>query len=219
MSLWVFMGTVVGVILGQTGVPRVAVVHVPVVSDKYVRTHDLEAQFDQKRIAFNQQRDEIKQKIERLNQSLQEELKPGSPEYQERARQVLLLETELKFFVESEGQKIEQGLAGSLRSIYNDIHAAIKAVADEKGIDIVLAADAVPPDPPTSTQQARQQIVLQKVLYWTTRADITEEVITRLNAEYKPQPLTLEGALQPPKGGEAQGKPPASPAPKNGAKP
>ncbi len=197
---------------GASGSAKTAVVNVAVVSEKYQRTKDLETQFDQRRQAFNQQRDQIKQRIERTQQSLQEEFKPGTPEYDERLKQLALLEAEMKFFVEAEGQKIEQGLAGSLRSIYNDIVAAIKEVADAKGIDVVLAADQVPAEPPINTQQARQQIVLQKVLYWTPKVDLTEEVSARLNERYKAQPsLTLEGTIQPAKGTE--------PPPKGGAKP
>jgi len=41
-------------------------------------------------------------------------------------------------------------------------------------------------DAPDSTA-LRQQILLQKVIYYTDRMDITEEVLTRLNTEYASQ--------------------------------
>lgn len=172
---------------GGFGSTRVAVLNVPAVSERYLRTSDLEARFDQQRAKFNQQRDALREKIERATRSLQEEFKPGTTEFEERRKQLAVLEAELQWFVETEGQKTEEGLASSLRSIYGDIEAVVREVAEERGIDVVLASDQLPDDPPGSTRQARQQIVLQKVVYWNPRVDLTDEVVARLNAKYKSQ--------------------------------
>ena len=180
------------VVAGQqsgVGTTRIAVVNVPVVSERYLRTTDLEAQFEQRRAKFNEQRDALRQKIERTKRSLQEEFKPGTDEFRERMKQLAMQEAELHWFREMEGQKIEQGLAGSLRSIYNDIQAVVAEVARERGIDLVLAADQLPKEPPATTTQARQQVVLQNVLFWHPRVELTDEVVTRLNMKYKAQKL------------------------------
>jgi hypothetical protein len=50
----------------------------------------------------------------------------------------------------------------------------------------VLAADNVPADAPDTPNQARQTILLQKVLYWKPDVDLTEAVLTKLNQRYKP---------------------------------
>jgi len=179
--------------------PKVAVVNVPAVSERYLRTSDLEAQFEERRVKLNQQRDAMQERIERTGRSLQEELKPGTKEFEERRKQLAMLEAELQWFIETEGQKVEQGLAGSLRSIYSDIQTAVRAVAEEKGIDLVLAADQLPNEASQSITQVRQQIVLQKVVYWNARLDLTDDVVTRLNAEYRAQRLNSPaGAAQPP---------------------
>ncbi len=192
---------------------KVAVVNVAGVSEKYAKTADLEAQFDAVRRKLNQERDAMKEKIEKANRSLQEELKPGTDEFRARRKQIALMEAELQWFVESEGQKVEKSLAESLRSIYADIQVVVREIAQEKGVDIVLAADQLPAETPDSANQVRQHILLQKVLFWNPNVDFTDEVITRLNARYKASapasgPITIESAQIKPK------EPAPSPPPK-----
>lgn len=182
--------------LGQQapyGPTRVAVVDVPAVSERYHGTKDLEAQFEQHRVKFNEQRGALQMKIEQARRSLTEELKPGTQVFAERRKQLVMLEAELQWFVDAQGQQIEFGLAQSLRRIYADIREAVTELAEERGIDVVLAADRLPPEAPPTTQQARQQIVLQKVVFWSPRVDLTEEVITRLNAAYQARQLSPPG--------------------------
>jgi len=178
---WVF----ILVLCGVTQATNVAVVNVAKVSEKYLKTADLESQFDVTRRKVAQERDAMKQKSDNANKSLQEELKPGTEEYRQRKKEIAVMDAELQWFTESEGQKIEQGLAVSLRSIYDDIRAVAKEVAEEKGFDIVLASDQLPNETPDSPTQVRQHILLQKVIFWNDKVDITEEVVSRLNAKYK----------------------------------
>jgi len=178
----------------------VAVVDVPAVSERYQGTKELEAVFEQRRVKFNQERDALRERVEKLRRSLQEELKPGSAEFEERRKQLVMLEAEMQWYNDSQGQLIEAGLASSLHQIYNDIHAAVSDVAEANGIDIVLAADRLPPESPPTTQQARQQILLQKVIYWAPNVDITAAVVEHLNAKYQ--------AAQAEKAGGGAAKPP-----------
>lgn len=182
----------------QGGSARVAVVDVPAASSRYARTADLEAQFEQQRIKFNEERSTRQQRIQRLEQSLQEELKPGTPEFEGRRKDLAMQQAELQWFVESESQRIERALAESLRVIFSDILESIREVSDEQGIDIVLAADRLPEEPAQNTSQVRQQIVLQKVLHWNPRVDLTEMVITRLNERYRARKLTSPSGAAPP---------------------
>jgi Skp family chaperone for outer membrane proteins len=168
-----------------TGSASVAVVSIADVSEKYQRTGDLEGFFEAQRSQFHRVRDEQRQKIERMTKSLQEELRPGTAEFRERAKQIAMLDAELKWFMESEGQRLEEGLKASLRSIYDDIVVVVREVAEEKQVDVVVAADRLPDALPESPNQLRQQILLQKVLYWSPKVDLTPEVIQRLNARYQ----------------------------------
>ncbi len=178
---------------GSTGTPHVAVVNVALASEKYARTADLEAQFDAKRRRLREEQDGLRERIELTARSLKEELKPGSEAFVARRKELAMLEAEHQYFVESKQREIEAGLAMSLRSIYGDIQFAVAEVAREKAIDIVVAGDTIPDsDQPDTPNMARQQILLQKVLYWSPRVDLTADVIVRLNATYAAQ-----GAGQP----------------------
>ncbi len=166
------------------GATSVAVVNIPEVSERYNRRADLEARFELVRADLNKKRDELRDKITRAGRSLQEELKPGTSEYFARERELVMLEAELKYFVESEGRRIEGELAGSLKLIFDDIQAAVSEIAKQRNIEIVLAADQLPAAAPENTSQVRQQIVLQKVIYWHPNVDITDDVVNHLNQGY-----------------------------------
>ena len=204
VSFWL---AVVLPLVGQqdvSGSVRVAVVNVPAVSERYLKTTDLEAEFEKLRQAFNQQREALQSRIDRTARSLQEELKPGTEEHWERRKQLALLDAELQVFIESEGQKVESKMASSLRAIFDDILAATREIARERGIDVVLASDQMPKNVPESSTQVRQQIMLQKVLYWSPRVDLTDDIITRVNAKYRAQPSSSPpvGSARPAGGGE-----------------
>jgi len=202
------------------GSTRVAVVHVASVSEQYSRTRDLEAQFESLRARLGQDRDAQRDRIERLKRSLQEELKPGSDEFRERRKELAIREAELQVFVETEGQKIEEGLKSSLRGIFSDIQAVVSEIATERGIDVVLAADRLPPENPDTPTQLRQQILLQKVLFWSPRVDITDEVIARLNARHKMSTSEQGMGGSPPAAAAGGGNAPApSKNPENAAAP
>ncbi|HNQ24489.1 MAG TPA: OmpH family outer membrane protein [Phycisphaerae bacterium] len=185
---------------------KIAVVNVARVSDGYLRTKDLEAYFNQQRVQYNEQRTAMRDRLERGTASLREELKPGTPEYDQRRKELAQLEWELQYFQDAQGQKLEQGLASSLRLIYEDIQQVVAQVAQEKGYDLVLTYDQLPAEPPDTTSMARQQIVLQKVIYWSPGVDLTDEVIARLNAKHQSVPPTQPPAPAPAKG-DAKKKP------------
>ena len=161
-----------------------AVVNIPVVSERYAKTTDLESRFEALRRDVQKRRDEKHEHIIRARRALQEELKPGTPTYEERRKQVAMLEAELQWFMESEAQKIEGGLADSLREIFSDIQSIVRELAEERQIDIVLASDQIGDRVPAAPAQVRQHILMQKVVYWSPQVDLTEEVISRINARY-----------------------------------
>jgi len=164
---------------------KVAIVNVAKVSESYAKTSDLEAQFEQLRVKFRDNINDKRDRLERGVKALREEFKPGTAEFDQRQQELAQLEWELKYYQEMEGGKLERSLAASLRQIFADIQRTVGQVAQERGCDVVLAADELPPDTPDTTNMARQQILLQKVLYWSPRVDLTQEVIARLNAQYQ----------------------------------
>ena len=200
LTCWMLVGVAN---LGQPGpatAMKVAVVNVPVVSERYLKTSYLESQFETRRLELAGQRDALKENMDRTKRSLQEELKPGTEEYAKRVKQYAMMEAEMQWMVESQGRQVEAELANSLRLIFRDIQTAIAEVADARHIDVVLAADQLPEVSPQATSQARQQIVLQKVLYWRPGVDLTDAVVARLNTTFEKSRAALPGggAAKPP---------------------
>jgi len=179
-----------GIVMGQQpgAAPKVAVVNLPVASERYQKTADLEAHFESVRTKLNEQRANMKEQLDKMTRSLQEELKPGTEAYAKRQKEVAMADAELQYFVDSQSKAVEQGLSDSLRQIFDDIRQVVGEVAQERGIEVVLAADQLPPQGPAAPNQVRQQILLQKVVYWNPRVDITDEVVARLNARYQKKP-------------------------------
>jgi Skp family chaperone for outer membrane proteins len=179
-----------GVVFAQqgAGAVNVAVVNLPVASERYQKTADLEVKFEGVRAKLNEQRAAMRDKIDKLARSLQEELKPGTEAFAKRQKELAMQEAELQWFVESQSRAVEQSLADSLREIYEDIKTVVGEVALERGLDVVLASDLLPPQVPGAPNQVRQQILLQKVVYWSPRVDLTDEVVARLNTRYQKKP-------------------------------
>jgi len=183
-------------LLGQPpdGGTRVAVVNIPKVSEQYKKTSDLEAQFDGVRRRLSEQRDGLRNRIDVLTRSLKEELRPNTDEFRARQKELAVAQAELEWFMDTESKRVELGLSNSLREIFDDILRTVSVVAEARGYDIVLASDQLPEEPAESATQVRQQILLQKVLYWNPRVDITEEIISRLNADYDAKSGKTNGA-------------------------
>ncbi|MGB0717552.1 MAG: OmpH family outer membrane protein [Phycisphaerae bacterium] len=188
--------------LGQGGDgANVAVINVADASEKYARTRDLEAEFEQRRIRLREEGDQFREQIEQKRRILAEQLKPGTDAFNTTREELAVLEARAQFFVESQTRMMDEALARSLRSIYLDIQATVSIIAQEQGIEVVLAIDALPGDEASTPTTAKQQILLQKVVYWNPRRDITETVISRLNANYAIQ------KQQPGNGGNSTGRP------------
>lgn len=193
LTCWMLVGVANLAQAGPATATKVAVVNIPVVSERYLKTSYLESQFETQRLELAGQRDALKENMDRTRRSLQEELKPGTEEFKKRVKQFAMMEAEMKWLVETQARQVEAELAASLRLIFADIQVAIREEADARNIDLVLAADQLPPESPATTSQARQQIVLQKVLYWRPGVDLTDAVVVRLNATFEKKRAATSG--------------------------
>lgn len=170
--------------IAQTAPPRVAVVNVPMVSDGYVRTGDLEQEFEVLRLKFNEERNRRVEEIRKKREQVAAQFKPGTKDFLKRQEEIMILEARLKFYEQSEGVKLEMAIASSLRTLFEDIKRMVSIVATERGFDVVLAAEQLPAQIPDANA-LKNQILMQKVLYFNPRVDLTSEVSARLNSEYQ----------------------------------
>lgn len=164
---------------------KIAVVNIPECSDKYEQRDVLEAGFEKEQrdliASRNAAEAGLNAELEELNRNFRRE----SPEFQDREREIAMKKTQAEFDLERKRKSIEARMASSLRRIYDDIALAVKEVAEAKGYDLVIAVEQLPEQAAETPAMVRQQIVLQKAVYWDKNIDITQDVIARLTEMFK----------------------------------
>jgi len=107
-------------------------------------------------------------------------LKPGTVDYVNTMKEFLdkkgLLEAKDKFYNEKFNLEMLQWTEG----LYNQMLEVIKQVAQQKGLDVVLAQEQVD-SPSPSLRDFLLSIRTKKVLYNTDQLDITDEVLAALD--------------------------------------
>jgi Skp family chaperone for outer membrane proteins len=176
---------------GVRGELKVGVIDLLKASEKYVKTADLEDEFDALRQQFKEERQRRQEEIERMVRALEEQFKPDTPDYETREKELLVKKAEFDLYSEREETALQSRFSRSLKAIFDDIRRMAGVVAEERGLDLVLVADQRPTEEIVNPTAMRQYIAMQRVIYHHPRLDITDEVINRLNVGYKtlaPQP-------------------------------
>jgi len=115
------------------------------------------------------------------------ELRPESAIFQEKTNQ--MMEKAVQFEVWARMKEAEMGRTEKeqIKALYEKIRDTCKEVAVEKKLDLILA-ERKPELPPNmeklTADQVRQIISANDVLYANEKADITQEVIMRINKKY-----------------------------------
>lgn len=162
--------------------PKIGVINLSMAFDKYRLTKDLETKFDEKRRELADEADRRKAEIDVKREALAS-FKPGTTDYKERRDQITELEIRFQIWAGTKDQQLKDAHKEWLLRIYTDIRAAVQKVAQEQGIDLVLTFEEVTEDAPDS-KALRQQLLLEKVIYFDTRLDLTETVLNEVNSKY-----------------------------------
>ncbi len=72
-----------------------------------------------------------------------------------------------------------------MKKVYTSIRAAAGQLAVERGYSVVFVDDSISPIPPGSEQEMNRQISARRMVYTSPDVDITEELISRMNAAWK----------------------------------
>jgi len=98
---------------------------------------------------------------------------------------ILELQSNLKFKKELYQQLIDIEQGDLIRKMYDKIVAAASDVAEEEGFDLVLVDDRKISSPDEATQQQVTAVLMQRrVLYASSRVDITDRLIAKMNNEF-----------------------------------
>ena len=110
----------------------------------------------------------------------------GSPDYEARRRELMQLKTEFNVWVQVAEQNMEQQKFDWTRVIYEKGVAAAAAIAKERGFTVVLQRyDFKPLEGERTVQALRRQIQDRSVVWNISEIDVTEQVIKRLDLEYR----------------------------------
>jgi Skp family chaperone for outer membrane proteins len=169
------------------------------------------------RVGQMQQEEAARRKaIDDLNNQLQQ-LKPGSPQWVTMRNQL----DDKKFELDSWGKKMQLELdrekKAALMEQYRHVNEAVQTIAEQMHLDLVISdytPEIVGPDFDAVPQQQLEQIVLTRaVLFAGKKADITQEVLTVLDANFAKQRQAIGS------GPATPGVPPAPGVPSSGQAP
>jgi Skp family chaperone for outer membrane proteins len=165
--------------------PRVAIANTARIFSEMQETKDLKAKLEGKRKDIETEENDRRAKINGMEASLKE-INADNPQFN--AAQGAL-DKEMADF-DSWGKLVrlqaEREQKNTMVLLFNKIQAAVGKIATQDGIDIVLADQG--PDL-TNTEgmtfdQLRSVINQKQVLFTSKKADISDEVLTLLDAEY-----------------------------------
>ena len=168
--------------VGPSPAARTAVCSVNRVFLGYGRAADLTAQLETSRQEMAAESQTRKEAAEAMQNELGA-LKAGSAGYTAKLEQIDQALMEWKVWEEMAKMKLVRRHHALTKEMYNEILAAVRAVAAQQGYALVLTADEVDLTS-QSTEQLLAKIAQRKVLYNDSSIDITDAVIQWLNDRY-----------------------------------
>jgi Skp family chaperone for outer membrane proteins len=169
---------------------KVATVKPAQVFQKMAETQDLKAKMEGEAAPLNAVGKEKQAKLERLKQE-RSQLRPDSAGYAEKTRELRAAQSEAKAWQETTTADLDATEKARTLALFKKIETAVAEVAKAKGIDLVVAnmVDELPPNVEDISKQQFTTILSQKNVWYTTEGtDITNDVIAKLDADYKSAP-------------------------------
>ncbi len=181
------LGTMTGFAAAQEKPLKLAVVSIQRVLSDCQEAKDINARMESAKKDFEAQGNERQKTLQQLRVSLND-LKPGTPQYEDRRKEFVQKVVEAKSWQEISQEDMQRQQKQNMRSIYEKIEQRVSEIAGKKGLDLVIP-DSRQPFPETvdniSLDQLRAFITSRTVLYAHPSIDISGEVIAALDAKYK----------------------------------
>jgi Skp family chaperone for outer membrane proteins len=111
---------------------------------------------------------------------------PGSPDYSARRKDLMRLNVEANVWLKTSEDEVENQKFDWTRVIYEKAVKAATELAQQRGIGAVIQRVEFKPDEIESNVQALRRMIQERtVIYNAPELDITDDIIRRLNSEYK----------------------------------
>ncbi len=169
---------------GNLPEPIVATITVAEVINGLDEINDRQAQLE----AFIRDRDQKIRDLEQRFESVRSEfdLLPSGPEKRSKAEDLERLRAQIQ--VESELAKVlvDRRRGEIFAELFRKISRSVSELSRQRGYTLVLASDAesgIPANP--TEQQARAAIYGQRVMFAASAIDITDELVSKMNNDYR----------------------------------
>lgn len=185
-TLTVFAATVAMASLAQA--QQVAAVNVQRVVSEVKELKDLDAKWKARAQEIQTQGQQRQARINELKNQ-RDQFKAGSAEYDRAAADLSKTFLEAQIATQFEQQNLVREQKRTLKTMYDKVAEVVKAVAADKKIGVVIAQN-VPPElsednfDRLTPEQVEQLVRSRNILYVAPEADLTTEVITRMDANY-----------------------------------
>lgn len=172
----------------QDAATRVATANPSKILADMQQTKDLNHKESDDRLKLNDEEKSRVAEVQKLRDQRDKFSTRGTPEWEEKSQTILAKTVDLQTWAELKKAQLARKHKEELRGLFDKITAAIKEVAAQKKIDLVVAdyGAEIPVDLDQLTpDQLHALIRQQNILFAAKGIDISSEVITLLDAKYK----------------------------------
>lgn len=146
-------------------------------------TTDVQARLDAQRKALAKEEQSRRQKVEDLRSQL-ELLNPDAPQYEQANQEFMEEAIEFKNWGEVGQAQLARVEKVQSKMLFDKITSAIAELAKERGIDLVVAEQPAFNIERMTSEQLTQAMAQRQVLYTSAAADLTGDVIARLDEQF-----------------------------------
>lgn len=164
---------------------RMAVVDLTKVFDGFQQTKDLNDLLQQRGDAIVKDGQDKEKSLTNRQKEL-EAFKPDTPDFDKRYQELMRQVIDFKAWQQFMREQVENEHRVWLKKTYQQILESVGQIAAERGIDMVLYSQE-PKIEGENLQAMRDNILQRKIIWSTKQADITDQVVQRLNRDYEKQ--------------------------------
>jgi Skp family chaperone for outer membrane proteins len=173
--------------VAQAQAQRVAVVNVSRIFNEMQEFKDYKQKMENDNASLRTQAQTREQKLRQLGTDLQS-LRPGTPQYDGKAKEALQQQIETKNWYDLSRAEQERQYKDKVLELFTKMQDAVGQVAKDRGVDLVLAQqgrDLPEQSEKLNAQQLEAALGQRNVLFMSDKADISADVIAKLDAAYK----------------------------------
>lgn len=122
----------------------------------------------------------------RQARELRDQLKPESPQWQDRNKELLQKTIEFRAWVEITEQNLQRMQKQQMKNVYDKIVATVAELAQQRGIELVISEQRADINiDNVDINQLKGLIAQQNVLYNAATIDLSNDTIAAMDAKYK----------------------------------